>query len=71
VNVVLPGPIKTSFLDEFGSIPDFQESLTNATMIKRLGYPEEVADVVLFLNSPLASFVTAAAWIVDGGASAN
>jgi NAD(P)-dependent dehydrogenase (short-subunit alcohol dehydrogenase family) len=36
----------------------------------RLGHPEEIANVILFLASDEASFVTAAAWPVDGGYTA-
>ena len=39
--------------------------------IKRMGLPEEVADVALFLSSPRASFVYGAAWAVDGAISAG
>jgi NAD(P)-dependent dehydrogenase (short-subunit alcohol dehydrogenase family) len=35
--------------------------------LERLGTPEEVANVVVFLASDLASFVTSAVWGVDGG----
>ena len=37
----------------------------------RLGTPDEVADVCLFLCSENASFVQGAAWVVDGGYSIN
>ena len=34
---------------------------------KRIGKPEEVAEVILFLASSKASFITGAAYLVDGG----
>jgi NAD(P)-dependent dehydrogenase (short-subunit alcohol dehydrogenase family) len=35
--------------------------------LRRLGKPEEVANVIVFLASDLASFVTSSVWGVDGG----
>jgi 3-oxoacyl-[acyl-carrier protein] reductase len=35
--------------------------------MQRRGEPTEIASVILFLASPLASFVTGATWRVDGG----
>jgi NAD(P)-dependent dehydrogenase (short-subunit alcohol dehydrogenase family) len=35
--------------------------------LNRLGKPEEVANVIVFLASDLASFVTSSVWGVDGG----
>ena len=35
--------------------------------MNRMGLPEEVADVVVFLSSEKASFVQGASWVVDGG----
>jgi NAD(P)-dependent dehydrogenase (short-subunit alcohol dehydrogenase family) len=44
--------------------------LTFPIMLDRLGRPEEVADVALFLASDDASYITAAVFPVDGGRTA-
>jgi NAD(P)-dependent dehydrogenase (short-subunit alcohol dehydrogenase family) len=66
VNAVCPGPIRT--WPEDTEVPrDLQDSLTNATILKRFGTPEEVANCVLFLASDESSFVTGSCLFVDGG----
>jgi meso-butanediol dehydrogenase / (S,S)-butanediol dehydrogenase / diacetyl reductase len=67
VNCVCPGAIDTPLLQPSLSIPGFAEETTRMIPMRRLGRPEEIAGVVMFLASDLASYVTGAAVVADGG----
>ena len=79
VNAVLPGPTKTRFYERMkeniekqgGSVKDMEKQFFTtarpSSLIKRFAEVDEVADMVVYLCSPLASATTGAAVRVDGG----
>lgn len=68
VNAVSPGYIATDLLEEyFNTIPGARDAALSVHPLGRIGTPENVAEVVCFLASPAAAFVTGANWSVDGG----
>ena len=80
VNSVLPGPTKSRGVVDFvdaltqGSDKSFEEfeseffeKVRPTSLIKRFAAPEEVASLVTYIASPLASATTGAALRVDGG----
>jgi meso-butanediol dehydrogenase / (S,S)-butanediol dehydrogenase / diacetyl reductase len=71
VNCVCPGVIDTPLIKSSMSIPGYAEQTQAMIPMKRLGRPEEIASVVLFLASDLASYVTGAAVVADGGLTAQ
>lgn len=62
VNAVLPGPVDTPMLSR-----DTVERLATAPLLGRVGTPDDIAEVVAFLASPAAAFMTGAEVVVDGG----
>lgn len=68
VNSVCPGPVLTPRrLRYFAEGKGDQRSAEARTVLGRLAEPEEVANVVAFLASGAASYITGAAIVVDGG----
>jgi NAD(P)-dependent dehydrogenase (short-subunit alcohol dehydrogenase family) len=81
INAVAPGPIWTPFWTNPGGFADSlaavhkmppREAVEHEMKLRqlplaRMGEPEEVANVIVFLASPLASFVTGSVWGIDGG----
>ena len=47
--------------------PGLQSIMEKSIPMGRIAEVDEIADVVMFLSSPKASYVTGAGWIVDGG----
>jgi NAD(P)-dependent dehydrogenase (short-subunit alcohol dehydrogenase family) len=75
INAVCPGTIETPMVFDFAATTTDPKKTVQAFAesepIKRLGTPEETANVVLFLASEEASFVTGAMYTVDGGFTAG
>ena len=71
VNAVAPGPIETEMLDRFAGSAERKNALVQGVPIKRLGRPEEIAQVIVFLASPQASFLTGQIVGVNGGKTAS
>jgi len=72
VNCILPGPIDTPFFTKVAGgdadkIAAFKEKVRNEVPLGRFAQPEEIAQVVLFLASDEASYITGAAFAADGG----
>ncbi|HTQ55268.1 MAG TPA: SDR family oxidoreductase [Bryobacteraceae bacterium] len=71
VNCVCPGAIDTPMLRWASSLDDDPERVLDVcrklSVFGRLGEPEEIARVIAFLASDLASFITGAVMVADGG----
>ncbi len=71
INIVAPGPIETGMLNRFTGTAERKASLTASVPLNRAGRPEEVAEIILFLASDKASFITGASYLIDGGRTAR
>jgi 3-oxoacyl-[acyl-carrier protein] reductase len=75
VNSVAPGPVESELWTGEGGLADQMGGDRQTALQKvgagrplgRLAEPEEIAAVIAFLASPVASYVTGAAWSADGG----
>ena len=70
VNAISPGPIlaKGGPWEKYSKLmPEWVEEQRQKIPLKRLGSPQEVTNVAVFLASPLSSFVSGTNVLVDGG----
>lgn len=72
VNTVIPGPVETPGLTGLAPAGEEKALLDEqaaATVVGRVGDPDEIADAVVFLASDRSSFMTGGELVVDGGAN--
>lgn len=67
VNAVGPGSIDTAMMAGVNADPDAMSMVMSRTPLKRIGAPREIGDVVAFLASDKASYITGETIYVDGG----
>ncbi len=75
VNSVNPGPTNTAIFGKLGmpdeAVQEFASAMQNRIPLKRFGEPVEAANLVAFLASDEASFITGAEYNIDGGVNLN
>jgi len=75
INAICPGPVDTPLIwDSAKAFPDPKAAVSNvqeATLLKRLGKPADIANLVEFLISEKASWFTGSAITIDGGIMAS
>jgi 3-oxoacyl-[acyl-carrier protein] reductase len=67
VNLVAPGFIATRMTERMRVDKDYEKRLLKAVPMRRWGEPSEIADAIVFLASPAASYITGQSLAIDGG----
>ncbi|WAJ47380.1 SDR family oxidoreductase [Mycobacterium sp. Aquia_216] len=71
VNAVGPGPTDTVMLDRFTGSAEGNDALIGTVPMRRRGTPQELANAIVFISSPEASYISGTVFEVDGGMSAT
>jgi NAD(P)-dependent dehydrogenase (short-subunit alcohol dehydrogenase family) len=75
INSVNPGPVETPIFSKTGMPEDqlngFAQAIQSRVPLKRFAKPEEIANLVTFLASDQASFITGSEYNIDGGMNIN
>ena len=66
VNAIAPGFIKTQFSSALWNDASMEQSLNKEIPAKRLGSPDELAELALYLASPASNYVTGSVYVIDG-----
>ena len=71
VNAIAPGLIQTDFSEYFWKNEQYVKAIEATQPIPRVGTPDELGGMALFLASDESSFITGQTFVVDGGATAK
>ncbi|MFW6230366.1 MAG: SDR family oxidoreductase [Halanaerobium sp.] len=81
VNAVLPGSHETARIEELinsqvknGEFDSYQEGLaakSKSVPVKKIGTPEKLGDLIVFLSSPRSSYINGSSIVIDGGESSS
>jgi len=66
-NIILPGPIETDMQKRWKKNPKSKKNLEKFIPLKRVGQPQDISNVCMFLLSDQANYITGTEIIVDGG----
>ena len=69
VNAICPGLVQTDFAKALWDNPDILKQSTAHSCLKRIGQPDEIAGMAVFLASKAGGFTTGQAFPIDGGAT--
>jgi len=67
VNAIAPGFIKTRFSQAIWDNELLNRQVVNSTPAARMGTPEELTGIALYLAAPASSFTTGQTFVIDGG----
>lgn len=67
VNAICPGLIKTDFAKALWDNPEILDTATRTTPLRRIGEPDEIAGMAVFLAAKAGAFTTGQSFVIDGG----
>jgi len=71
VNAVSPGLVRTDFARALWENPETLKKRTEGDPLRRIGEPEEIAGIVVYLGSKAGNFTTGQNFVIDGGATSS